>query len=240
MRVFVGEDERWRGRPLFEAIVLAARDRGLAGATVFRGFMGYSPHADVATTGILRLAENLPVVVDVVDDAERLGSLLPFLDRAVRTGMVLRAEVFAEQVLPGRPGGQPNGQTDAAAGRMPPDLGPTVRARAYLRDGAAFAGSPAHASVARAFEGAGAKDVSVHHGIMGFDRSSGVISARPLRFHADLPVVVEAVGGREEIGAALPRVRVAIERGLITLSGVASYGPEVPPPPGTAGFRGPA
>lgn len=220
MRVFVGEDERYRGRPLFEAIVLAAKEHGLAGATVFRGFMGYSPHADVATAGILRLAENLPVVVDVVDDRERIGAFLPFLGRAVRTGMVLRAGVFAEQVLPGQPGGDDG---------MPPDLGPAVRARAYLRDGATFKGRPAHASVAEAFGRAGAGDVSVHHGIMGFDRSSGVISARPLRFHADLPVVVEAVGGREEIGAALPRVREAVERGLITLSGVGSHGAGPPP-----------
>ena len=78
VRVFVGEDERYRGRPLFQAIVLAAREEGLAGATVFRGFMGYAPHADIATAGILRLAENLPVVVDIVDSEERIGSFMPF------------------------------------------------------------------------------------------------------------------------------------------------------------------
>jgi PII-like signaling protein len=65
VRVFIGEDERYQGRPLFEAIVLAAREEGLAGVTVFRGFMGYAPHADIATAGILRLAENLPIVVDI-------------------------------------------------------------------------------------------------------------------------------------------------------------------------------
>ena len=55
---------------------------------------------------------------------------------------------------------------------------------------------------------------------MGFDKSSGMLSSRPLRFHPDLPIVVEAVGGREEIEAALPRVRRVLERGLITLAGV--------------------
>jgi PII-like signaling protein len=78
VRVFVGEDERCQGRPLFEAIVLAAREEGLAGATVFKGFMGYAPHADIATAGILRLAENLPVVVDIVDSEEKIGSFMPF------------------------------------------------------------------------------------------------------------------------------------------------------------------
>jgi uncharacterized protein len=100
VRVFVGEDERYRGRPLFEAIVLAARERGLAGATVFRGFMGYAPHADIATAGILRLAENLPLVIDIVDSEERVQAFLPFLRRAVRTGLVVSSEVEAEQVLP--------------------------------------------------------------------------------------------------------------------------------------------
>jgi uncharacterized protein len=100
VRVFIGEDERYRGRPLFEAIVLAARERGLAGATVFKGFMGYAPHADIATAGILRLAEDLPVVVDIVDTEERMESFMPFLKKAVRTGIVLSSQVGAEQVVP--------------------------------------------------------------------------------------------------------------------------------------------
>ena len=100
VRVFVGEDERYRGRPLFEAIVLAAKERGLAGATVFRGFMGYALHADIATAGVLRLAENLPVVVDIVDTEERVQAFLPFLRRAVGTGLVVSSEVEAEQVPP--------------------------------------------------------------------------------------------------------------------------------------------
>ena len=99
VRVFVGEDERYRGRPLFEAIVLEAKERGLAGATVFRGFMGYAPHADIATAGILRLAENLPLVIDIIDTEERVEAFLPFLRRAVRTGIVVSSKVEAEQIL---------------------------------------------------------------------------------------------------------------------------------------------
>ena len=103
VRIFVGEDERYQGRPLFEAIVLGAKERGLAGATVFKGFMGYAPHADIATAGILRLAENLPIVVDIVDSEERIEDFLPFLRRAVRTGIVLSSLVGAEQVVPEGP-----------------------------------------------------------------------------------------------------------------------------------------
>lgn len=96
----MGEDERYRGKPLFEAIVLAARDHGLAGATVFKGFMGYAPHADISSAGILRLAENLPVVVEIVDEEERILDFLPFLKRAVKTGLVICSDVYSAQVVP--------------------------------------------------------------------------------------------------------------------------------------------
>lgn len=222
VRVFVGEDERYRGRPLFEAIVLAARDHGLAGATVFKGFMGYAPHADIATASILLLAENLPVVVDVVDDEERVEGFMPFLKRAIKTGVVIRSNVLAEQVLPGKP----NSEDGALTTGQTMVLDPITRARVYLRDSATFEGRPAYRLIVSAFEAAGIGDVSVHHGIMGFDRSSGVLSARPLRFHADLPVVVEAVGSREEIEAALLGAREVLDRGLITLTGAELYRPE--------------
>ncbi len=105
------------------------------------------------------------------------------------------------------------------------DLVPATRARVYLRVSATFEGRPAYAFISDAFTAAGVKDVSIHHGIMGFDHSSELLSARPLRFHADLPVVVEAVGSREQIEAAMPNVREALERGLITLTEVDLYTP---------------
>lgn len=103
---------------------------------------------------------------------------------------------------------------------------PATRARIYLRESATFEGRPAYALIVEAFTAAGVGDVSIHHGIMGFDHSSEVLSARPLRFHADLPVVVEAVGNRQQVEAALPEVRKVLERGLITLTSVDIYEPE--------------
>lgn len=104
------------------------------------------------------------------------------------------------------------------------DAAPALRARVYLRDSDAVDGRPVHDLVYYSFVDAGVRDVSVHHGIMGFDRSSGMLSVRPLRFHADLPAVVEAVGGREEIEAALIDVRRVLLRGLITVTEVELYG----------------
>ena len=84
------------------------------------------------------------------------------------------------------------------------DPTPSVRARVYLRDSDMLEDSPVHALVHPSFVEAGVSDVSVHHGLMGFDQSSGVLSLRPVRFHADLPAVVKPVGRREEIEPPCP------------------------------------
>ncbi len=100
-----------------------------------------------------------------------------------------------------------------------------LRARVYLRDSARAGDRPAYEAIVEAFRREGVDEISVHRGILGFDRSSEVLSARPLRFHPDLPVVVEAVGDRGRIESALLRVQAALSRGLITLSGVAFHPP---------------
>jgi len=88
LRIFIGESDRWAGRPLYEAIVEEARGQGLAGATVFRGFEGYGARSRVHTTRILRLSEDLPVVIEIVDTEEKIQAFLPRLDAMVKEGLV--------------------------------------------------------------------------------------------------------------------------------------------------------
>jgi len=96
LRVFVGESDQWRGRPLYEAIVLKARELHLAGATVLKGVMGYGATSRLHTAKVLRLSEDLPVIVEIVDSRENLQKLFPLLDEAVTDGLVTieRAEVI--------------------------------------------------------------------------------------------------------------------------------------------------
>ena len=96
VRVFVGEADRWQGRPLYEAIVEEARRRGLAGATAWKGFMGFGAHSRLHTAKILRLSEDLPVVIEIVDTAEKIEAFLPTLEEMVQEGLVTleRAEVI--------------------------------------------------------------------------------------------------------------------------------------------------
>jgi len=96
LRVFVGEADRWQGRPLYEAIVEEARRRGLAGATAWKGFIGFGAHSHLHTAKVLRLSEDLPVVIEIVDAADRIEAFLPALETMVQEGLVTleRAEVL--------------------------------------------------------------------------------------------------------------------------------------------------
>lgn len=88
LRVFVGESDRWEHRPLYEAIVLAARERHLAGATVLRGAMGFGKSSRLHTAKILRLSMDLPVVIEIVDREEKIQAFLPHLDAMMTGGLV--------------------------------------------------------------------------------------------------------------------------------------------------------
>lgn len=88
LRVFIGDSDRHRHAPLYEAIVEEARERGLAGATVLRGYLGYGAHSRIHSSKILRLAEDLPVVVEIVDAPEKIEAFLPVLDEMMAEGMV--------------------------------------------------------------------------------------------------------------------------------------------------------
>jgi len=93
LRIFIGESDRYEGRPLFEAIVRLARKRGLAGATVLRGLEGFGAHSRVHTAKLLRLSEDLPIVIELVDRPERIEAFLPDLDAMVVEGMITLEKV---------------------------------------------------------------------------------------------------------------------------------------------------
>ena len=88
LRVFIGEGDHWRGKPLYEAIVLKARELQLAGATVLRGPMGFGASSRMHTLKILRLSDDLPMVIEIVDSREKIDTLLPHIEQMVTEGLV--------------------------------------------------------------------------------------------------------------------------------------------------------
>jgi uncharacterized protein len=93
LRIFIGERDKWHGKPLYEAIVFKARELHLAGATVLRGPMGFGAHSRLHTAKVLRLSEDLPMVIEIVDAKEKLDTLLPYIDEMVTEGLVTLEEV---------------------------------------------------------------------------------------------------------------------------------------------------
>ena len=93
LRIFVGESDKSGHTPVYEAIVLKAREAGLAGATVLRGLMGFGKHSVLHTAKILRLSEDLPMIVEIVDSLEKIEAFLPTLDAMVLEGLVTLEKV---------------------------------------------------------------------------------------------------------------------------------------------------
>src|SRR5215475_9650290 len=93
LRIFLGESDRWKHQPLYEAIVLKAREMHLAGATVLRGPMGFGKSSRLHTAKILRLSMDLPVVIEIVDAEEKIQNFLPMLDEMMKGGLVTLEKV---------------------------------------------------------------------------------------------------------------------------------------------------
>ena len=106
LRVFLGESDQWHGRPLYEAIVMKARELHLAGATVLRGPMGFGAHSRLHTAKILRLSEDLPMVIEIVDGKQKIDELLPHIEQMVQEGLVTLERVQVIKYRANEPGTQ--------------------------------------------------------------------------------------------------------------------------------------
>ncbi len=108
LRIFIGENDRFDSHPLYELIVLKAREQGLAGATVLRGPMGFGHSSRVHTAKILRLSEDLPIVVEIIDSEEKINSFLPSLEGIVKGGLISLEEVQILRYGPDQPEPRPS------------------------------------------------------------------------------------------------------------------------------------
>jgi len=104
LRIFIGESDRHEGMPLYEWIVRKAREQGLAGATVLRGIEGFGAHSRIHTAKILRLSEDLPIVVEIVDTEEKIEKFLPIIDGAIPEGLATLERVQIRFYRSGRAG----------------------------------------------------------------------------------------------------------------------------------------
>jgi uncharacterized protein len=101
VRIYIDENDRWHGKPLFAAIVERCKEQGIAGATVVRGIEGYGAHRRIHTARILQLSEVLPIVIDIVDRAERIDEVLPMLDEMLTEGLITLEDVHVLKYVHG-------------------------------------------------------------------------------------------------------------------------------------------
>jgi PII-like signaling protein len=102
LRIFIGESDTWQSEPLYRAIVLKARELGLAGATVLRGPMGFGANSRMHTSKLLELSTDLPIVIEIVDSSEKIQEMLPFLDQCVAEGLITIEGVRVLRYQPNR------------------------------------------------------------------------------------------------------------------------------------------
>ncbi len=88
IRIFLGEAQQWQGKPLYRAILELVQQHGARGATVLRGIEGFGPHHHLSTDRLPDISENLPLIIEIVENNERVDALLPLLDRVVQRGMI--------------------------------------------------------------------------------------------------------------------------------------------------------
>lgn len=101
LRIFIGESDRWQGKPLYEAIVERARETGLAGATVFRGIMGFGKHSRIHTAHILTLSTDLSMLIEIVDTEDKIAAFMPVIDEMVQEGLVTTEKVEVIRYIAG-------------------------------------------------------------------------------------------------------------------------------------------
>lgn len=88
LRIYIGEADKFEAKPLYEVITSLARQKGMAGATVIRGLMGFGAHSRMHTAKILRLSEDLPIIIEIVDEPEKIEAFMPELDKMITEGLV--------------------------------------------------------------------------------------------------------------------------------------------------------
>jgi PII-like signaling protein len=93
LRIFVEEQDKWHGQPLYEAIVQLAKKEGMAGATAIKGFMGFGCKSHMHTAKLLELSENLPIIIEMVDSEEKIAKFIPHLDEMVQEGLITLEKV---------------------------------------------------------------------------------------------------------------------------------------------------
>jgi PII-like signaling protein len=213
MRIYIGENDKWNDKPLYEAIVNRLRAHDIAEVTVYRGILGYGTNRRIHEDAALSLSHDRPILLSIVDTEPKLQAFMPILDQMVQQGLVVLSDVRCHQVHPQPP------ERRAAGGSADMKLeGKAKMLRIHFGEDDKWQGKPLEAIVAkcRELDIAGA---TAFRGIQGYGAST-LIHKSHLLWSSDRPIMVSVVDTQENINKLLPVLDEMVGEGLIAISDV--------------------
>ena len=214
MVVYVSELDQYEGAPIHEALLQWLHDHGVAGATVTRAIAGYGAHGMYHKPRPLRLSENLPIRIEVVESADKMNRILPFVYDIVRDGLI---EVLDTEVIKYTHGraleGAPSHDHTKLRGRA-------KMLRIYIDEDDRWEGEPLHEAIVKKLRMMDLAGATVYRGIMGYGAQHRVHKSGFLGLSQNLPVMITTVDTDEKIRRAILALDEMVDEGLIVLSDV--------------------
>lgn len=212
--VYVSEHDQWQGRPLFEAIVQFLHGHGCAGATVTKAIAGYGAHGQYHTEKLLRLTENLPMRIEMVESERKVNALLPFLYEMVSEGLI---EVQDTEVIKymhkHATGEKPSPEHVKLEGRA-------KMLRIYVGEDDRWEGEPLYEAIVKKLRMIDVAGATVYKGVMGYGANQRVHKSGFLHLSHDMPIMITVVDEEEKIQSIIPAIEEMVSEGMLVLSDV--------------------
>jgi PII-like signaling protein len=211
--IYISQSDRYEGIPLYEALLHLLHKRGCAGATATKGIAGFGPHGVFHTSKILRLTQDLPVRIEVVESAEKIDAMLPFVHDMVKEGLI---ELQDTEVIK---------YTHKHEIKEEPQQGAKMKGHAmmlriFVGEKDRFEGVPLYEAIVKRLKMVDIAGATVFKGIMGYGAKSRIHSKTMLGISEDLPIMITVVDTEQRIRQVLPEVEDMVGEGLVVLSEV--------------------
>jgi PII-like signaling protein len=212
--VYVSESDRYEGVPIYEALLRWLHDHEVAGATVTRAIAGYGAHGTYHRPRTLRLTENLPIRIEVVESAGKINRILPFVYDIVREGLI---EVLDTEVIKYTHKHEHDEQPASEHIKLE---GRAKMLRVYVGEDDRWEGEPLHEAIVKKLRMMDVAGATVYRGLMGYGAQQRVHKTGFLGLSHDLPVMISVVDTAEKIRRAISALDEMVDEGLIVLSDV--------------------
>jgi uncharacterized protein len=211
--VYVSETDKYQGVPIYEALLLWLHDHGVAGATVTKAIAGYGAHGSYHTAKPLRLTENLPIRIEVVESAEKIHRILPFVYDIVQEGLI---EILDTEIIKYTH----KHEAEAPTTEHVKLEGRAKMLRVYVDEDDRWEGEPLSEAIVKKLRMLDVAGATVYRGIMGYGAQHRVHKSGFLGISHNLPVMISAIDTDEKIRRAISALDEMVDEGLIVLSDV--------------------